>query len=55
MLNNGVIINIYDNEKLIFRHDKLHNDNITPNKFTITALIMHRTMSKNKYVTSDVN
>ena len=30
MLKNGTRENIYDNWKLVFRHDKLHNYNIIP-------------------------
>ena len=34
MLKNDTKKNIYDNLGLIFRHDKLHNDNFIPKIFT---------------------
>ena len=42
MLNNGKRKIIYDNYKL-FCHYKLHNDDIIPNKLTITAVVLNIT------------
>ena len=55
ILNNGRRRIIYNNHKLFFRRDKLHNDTLVPNKFTSTAVIPNRTTSKNEYFISDVH
>ena len=45
MLNNITRKNIYDNYKLIFHNDKLHDDKIIPNKLTIIAVILNKITS----------
>ena len=55
MLNNKKMRIIYENWKLIFRHDKLHNGNTPANKITIIDVIPNRTTSKNIFFVSDVN
>ena len=52
MVNGKLFITIM---KLVFHHDKIHNDNIIANKFTIIEVIMNITTSKNEYFISDVN
>ena len=55
MVNNGKMNIIYDNWKLVFHHDKLHDDNIIAKPITMIEVIMNRTTSKNEYFISDVN
>ena len=37
---------IYDDYKLVFHHDKLHNDSIIAKTFTITEVILNIATSK---------